>query len=92
MVAAGQLGLTGGAQPIFVFFSQIHEKQVYNYFWKPNSTKNMLKLLHYTMEFPLYFFIVLVLVFGSSFIKGLNFFFFFCPVGILLFIFVLQFF
>jgi hypothetical protein len=32
-VAAGQLELTGGAQPIFVF-SQILEKQVYNYFWK----------------------------------------------------------
>jgi hypothetical protein len=30
----------------FCFFSQIHEKQVYNYFWKPNSTKNMLTLLH----------------------------------------------
>jgi hypothetical protein len=46
IVAAGQLKLTGGAQPILVFFFQIHEKQVYNYFWKPNSTKNMLKLLH----------------------------------------------
>jgi hypothetical protein len=23
----------------FLFFSQIHEKQVYNYFWKLNSTK-----------------------------------------------------
>jgi hypothetical protein len=30
IVAAGQLGLTGGAQPIFVFFSQIPKKQVYN--------------------------------------------------------------
>jgi hypothetical protein len=28
------------------FFSQIHERQVYNYFWKPNSTRSMLKLLH----------------------------------------------
>jgi hypothetical protein len=26
-----------------VFFSQIHEKQVYNYFLKPNSKRNMLK-------------------------------------------------
>jgi hypothetical protein len=51
-VAGGQLGLTDGAQPIF--FSQIHEKQVYNYFQKPNSTRNMLKLFHKTMEFPLY--------------------------------------
>jgi hypothetical protein len=47
-VAAGQPGLTGGAQPLFY---QIH---VYNYFWKPNSTRNMLKQLQ-TMEFPLYF-------------------------------------
>jgi hypothetical protein len=30
----------------FCFFSQIHKKQVYKYFWTPNSTKNMLKLLH----------------------------------------------
>jgi hypothetical protein len=34
------------------FFS--HEQQVYNYFWKPYSTRNMLKLLHKTVKFPLY--------------------------------------
>jgi hypothetical protein len=39
IVAAGQLGLTGGAPPIFVFFSQIHEKQVYKYFWKKICSK-----------------------------------------------------
>jgi hypothetical protein len=33
------------------FFSQIPEKQVYNYFWKPNSTTNMLKLLQSLFEF-----------------------------------------
>jgi hypothetical protein len=32
-VAAGQL--IGGAKPIF---SQIHEKQLYNYFWKYAQT------------------------------------------------------
>jgi hypothetical protein len=52
IVAASQLRLTGGAQPIF--FPNPRKTSIYNYFLKPNSTRNMLKLLHETIDFPLY--------------------------------------
>jgi hypothetical protein len=32
------------AGPNRFFFPKIHENQIYNYFWKPSSTRNMLKL------------------------------------------------